>query len=92
MVDITKKHAETLVWKEKAVDVQLAVDMVLMATRDEFDAAYLLSADGDYTGAVEYVRSLGKKVYAASASQGAQLKKVVNSFIRLPADWFDECY
>jgi hypothetical protein len=41
----------------KALDVQLAVDMVVMGTRDENDAAYLLSADGDYTGAVDYMRS-----------------------------------
>lgn len=93
LVGLAKKHEKTIVWKEKAVDVQLAVDMVVMATRDEFDAAYLLSADGDFTGAVEYVRSLNnKKVYAASPSQGAQLAKAVNSFIRLPHEWFNDCY
>ncbi len=92
LIALAKKHAETLVWKEKAVDVQLAVDMVVMATRNEFDAAYLLSADGDFTGAVNYVRSLGKKVYAASAQHGAQIANAVNSFIRLPATWFNDCY
>jgi uncharacterized LabA/DUF88 family protein len=82
-----------LVWTEKAVDVQLAVDMVTMATRDEYDCAYLLSADGDFTGAVDYVRSLGKKVFAASPLHGAQIAKVVNTFIPLKAAWFDNgCY
>ena len=33
----------------------LATDMVAMACRKEYDAAYLLSADGDYTHAVEFV-------------------------------------
>jgi uncharacterized LabA/DUF88 family protein len=70
----------------------LAVDMVSMSHRDDFDAAYLLSADGDFTPAVEVVRSNGKKVYAASPDAGAQLAKVVNSFIRLDLSWFDACY
>jgi uncharacterized LabA/DUF88 family protein len=90
--DIGKRHAGTLVWTEKAVDVKLAVDMVVMATSDQYDAAYILSADGDYTGAVDYVRGIGKKVFAASLSHGAQLAAVVNTFIPLKSEWFDDCY
>ena len=75
LISIAKKHAKTLVWHEKAVDVQLAVDMVVMATRKDFDAAYLLSADGDFTGAVDYVRSLGGKVYAASPMHGSTARQ-----------------
>ena len=70
----------------------LAVDMVVLAERDEFDAAYLLSADGDFTPAAEAVRAHRKKVYAASPAPGAQLAAVVDSFIRLSLDWFDDCY
>ena len=33
---------------EKQVDVRIAVDMVGMAYRSEYDVAYLLSADGDF--------------------------------------------
>jgi hypothetical protein len=44
LIDIAKEHVKTIVWKEKAVDVQLAVDMVVMATGGDFDAAYLLSS------------------------------------------------
>jgi uncharacterized LabA/DUF88 family protein len=66
--------------------------MVVMADRDEYDAAYLLSADGDFTGAVEHVRTLGKKVYAACPGHGAQLARAVNSFIHLSTGWFDGCY
>ena len=57
---------------EKAVDVMLAVDLGLMAERGGFDTSYLLSADGDFTPAVEAARSSGKKVFAVSASQGAK--------------------
>jgi uncharacterized LabA/DUF88 family protein len=81
--DIVRKHRNIQVMVEKAVDVMLAVDLVVMAERDLFDAAYLLSADGDFTPAVEAVRKHGKKVYVVSPSSGAQLARVANSFIKL---------
>jgi uncharacterized LabA/DUF88 family protein len=90
--DLAKRHHEATVFVEKAVDVFLAVDLVTMAINDIYDAAYLLTADGDYTPAVAEVRKLGKKVYAASPMSGAQLAKAVNSFIRLPAEWFADLY
>ena len=49
---------------EKRVDVSLAVDMVSMAINQEYNVAYLLSADGDYVPAVEAVRSTDRKVLA----------------------------
>lgn len=63
-----------------------------MAMGDAYDAAYLLSADGDYTPAVEATRRLNKKIYAASVLRGAELAKAVNSFIPLDAKWFSDCY
>jgi uncharacterized LabA/DUF88 family protein len=92
LMDIAKKHAVLDVMVEKAVDVMLAVDLVMMAQRDEFDAAYLLSADGDYTPAVVATANVGKTVYAFSPAAGAQLGRVVKAFIRPKADWFDDCY
>jgi uncharacterized LabA/DUF88 family protein len=92
LLAIAHRHRVTSVIVEKAVDVMLAVDMVVMAERNQFDAAYVLSADGDYTHAVAAVRSLGKKVYAASPLSGAQLAAAVDTFIRLPGLWFDECF
>lgn len=89
---IARTHRTTETYVEKAVDVMLAVDLVLMAERDEFDAAYLLTADGDYTPAVNAVREHGKKVYVASCNRGAQLAARADSFIRLDAAWFSDCY
>ena len=77
---------------EKAVDVALAVDMVRMADRNEYDVAYLLAADGDYTPAVEAVMGGGKKVFAAALEPGAELAKVVYRFIPLKKDWLTDCY
>jgi uncharacterized LabA/DUF88 family protein len=92
LLALARRHQRATVMVEKAVDVMLAVDMVVMAERDEFDAAYLLSADGDFTHAVGAVRSAGKRVYVASPSSGAQLASVANAFIRLHRGWFDDCY
>jgi uncharacterized LabA/DUF88 family protein len=90
--EIARRHVDTTVFVEKAVDVFLAVDFVTMAINDAYDAAYLLTADGDFTPAVAAGRKLGKKVYAASPMHGAQLAKAVQSFIHLPTTWFSDCY
>jgi len=90
--DISRRHYQSVVFVEKAFDVFLAVDFVTLAMNDVYDAAYLLSADGDFTPAVEAARKLNKKVYAACPLPGAKLAKTVNSFIRLSASWFDDCY
>ena len=92
LVALGNANEFTEVRQEKAVDVALAVDMVMMAQRDEYDVAYLLSADGDFTPAVTAVRGLGKKVFAASPAYGAQLKGSVNTFIRLAPEWFADCF
>jgi uncharacterized LabA/DUF88 family protein len=83
-----RRHLRTTVLKEKAADVFLAVDLCRLAIEDAFDAAYLLSADGDYTPAVELVRARGKKVFAASPMQSGALSTVVNAYIPLTAAWF----
>jgi uncharacterized LabA/DUF88 family protein len=92
LMGLARRHELFPVTVEKAVDVMLAVDMVVMAERDEYDAAYLLSADGDLTPAVRAVRDRRKKVYGVSPAYGAQLGAAVNSFIRLDRVWFEDCY
>jgi uncharacterized LabA/DUF88 family protein len=92
LMAIAAKHADETVLVEKAVDVMLAVDMVTMAVSDSYDAAYLLSADGDLTPAVSDARTRAKKVYVASPGSGAQLAAVANAFITLEPDWFSDCY
>lgn len=92
LVEIASTHAETTVMVEKAVDVMIAIDMVVMAERDEYDTAYLLSADGDLTPAVEAVRASGRRVFVASAASGARLAGACNSFLRLRVAWFDDLF
>jgi uncharacterized LabA/DUF88 family protein len=91
LVQLAQKHRQVMVTQEKAVDVLLAVDLVLMAHNDEYDAAYLLTADGDYTPAVAAVRELGKKVYCASPSKGAQLAAASTVYIPIKSGFFADC-
>jgi uncharacterized LabA/DUF88 family protein len=90
--DLARRHQLVSLLKEKAADVLLAIEMYRLAVEDAYDAAYLLSADGDFTPAVEAVQALGKKVYCASPLFSARLKSVSNAFIPLPKEWFKDCY
>lgn len=86
-------HAHTFVLKEKAADVMLAVDMIRLALDAQFDAAYLLSADGDFTPAVEAVKTCNLKVYCASPEPAySSALAAVTTFIPLKQDWFKDCY
>ncbi len=92
LMAIAKLHEVVPVTAEKAVDVKLAVDMVMMAQRAEYDAAYLLSADGDFTPAVAAVLALGKKAFVASPAKGAQLAAAATTYIPLKTDFFADCW
>ena len=92
LMSIATRYNQSEILVEKAVDVMLAVDMVIMAERNEYDAAYLLTADGDFTPAVNAVKCLSKKVYAASLNSCAQLGIVCDTFIHIKPEWFTDCY
>lgn len=92
LVALGRRHESAPVLVEKGVDVMLAVDLVVMAERDEFDTACLLTADGDYTHAAESVKHHDKRVFAVSASHGAQVAREVHSSIHVDLAWFADCY
>lgn len=92
LVAMVRDHQKVEEYREKGVDVRLAVDMYRLANEDRYDAAYLLSADGDYTPAVEAVQDLGKTVYAVCPNFGSALNRTCKTFINLDSDWFDDCY
>lgn len=49
-------------YHEKGVDVQIAVDMVRGAIKDEYDICYLISSDTDLLPAIKDAISFGKKI------------------------------
>jgi uncharacterized LabA/DUF88 family protein len=88
---VATKHRRVAVFREKGVDVALAVDLVRLAHVDAFDVAYLVSGDGDFGPAIEVARAFQKKVIAAGPAIGRRLREAVNVSIRLPNDWFEDC-
>ena len=86
-------HKKMPTYVEKATDVYLATDLIGMAFRDELDAAYILSADGDYTPAVELVTTLGgKDIRRVPETQPSDaLGRVVTKFIPIRRGWLDDC-
>ena len=49
-------------YEEKAVDVKLAINLVMMARNNDYDVAYLVTGDSDLAPAVDMVRQIGKEV------------------------------
>lgn len=92
LVALANKYKKITVTVEKAVDVKIAVDMVKMAIDNEYDTAYLLSADGDFTPTVEVATNQGKKIFAVSIENGAKLASSVHKFIHLDKSWLNDCF
>ena len=83
---------DSVTWVEKGVDVMIATDMVSMAYEGQYDTAYLLSADGDFTHAIKKVRDTGRKVFVASPIPGNEISKAADTFIPLDSRFFDGCW
>jgi uncharacterized LabA/DUF88 family protein len=56
-------------WRQKGVDVLLAVDLVRLAARQAFDVAVLVAADNDFVPAVDAVLEMGPQVEVVTACQ-----------------------
>jgi len=83
--------AELEGYVEKLTDVNIAVDMLIMAVENKYDTAILVSGDADFVPVVRIVKSMkGKKVQVAAFENSLRkcyhLKNEASSFIRL--DWY----
>nr|AQS29470.1 hypothetical protein [uncultured archaeon]AQS29498.1 hypothetical protein [uncultured archaeon] len=80
---------------EKATDINLALDLVLDAVDNKYDKAYLISNDGDFSGAVsEIIKRFNKKiVYVAVGNRKTisyHLMKVASSTFKITKDFINE--
>jgi uncharacterized LabA/DUF88 family protein len=90
-----RKRDGKIYYVEKATDVNLALDLVLDAQSNEFDEAFLISNDGDFSGAVKAVRERFSKeaTYIAVGNNkmiSYHLKKVASKTIRINEDFIEE--
>ena len=70
----------------------IAADLVERAYRDEYEVAYLLSADSDFVPPIRTVCRLGKKVFVVSPRHGHELRKAATGYLTTPHEWFDGLY
>ena len=70
----------------------IATDMIYMARNDEYDVAYILTADGDFSPVIEKVREAGKKVFVASPVHGNEIGKAADVFIFMERGHFQGCW
>lgn len=80
---------------EKATDVNLALDLALDAQKGIYEEAYLISNDGDFSGAVTSAIKFGKKViYVAIGNKKSishHLKKVASRTFYISKEFIKDC-
>ncbi len=69
--------------REKGVDVQIAIDLVIGAIENIFDTAIVVSSDTDLIPAIKYIRSKGKKVEYVGFSNAPSIGMIKESDDRI---------
>ena len=90
-----RKRDGEIYFVEKATDVNLALDLVLDGQSDEYDLAYLISNDGDFSGAVKAVIERFEKeiVYVAIGNNrmiSHHLEKLSTKTFRVGQDFIED--
>ncbi len=80
---------------EKATDVNLALDLVLDGQAEEYDEAFLISNDGDFSGAVKAVierfkRKVNYVAIGTNKSISYHLKKVASKTLKITKEFVSE--
>lgn len=87
-----RKRDGEVYFVEKATDVNLALDIVLDAQANEYDEAFLISNDGDFSGAVKAVIERFEKeiIYVAIGNNKTishHLKKMASETLKVDEDF-----
>ncbi len=69
--------------REKGVDVQIAIDLVIGAAEDIYDVAIIVSSDTDLIPAIRYVKSRGKIVEYVGFSNTPSIGMIKESDARI---------
>ena len=69
--------------REKGVDVQIAIDLVIGAVENSYDTAIIVSSDTDLIPAIRYIKSKGKTVEYVGFSNAPSLAMIKESDNRI---------
>ncbi len=89
-VQLDPINPSTYIHVEKETDVNIATDLLTKAFFNAYDTAVLVSADSDYSKAVECVKFLGKVVELAVTKnqKAAKMKYLADSYIEMDREFF----
>jgi len=90
-----RKRDGEVYYVEKATDVNLALDIVLDAQANVYDEAYLISNDGDFSGAVNAsIERFNKEIsYVAIGNRNSisyHLKKVASKTLKIDEKFIED--
>lgn len=77
---------------EKQVDSMISADLVELAYRDEYEVAYLLSADSDFVPPVRAAIRHGRSVFIVNPRPGHELRQAATGYLKIAPDWFEGLY
>jgi len=90
-----RKQDGKIYFIEKATDVNLALDLTLDAQKGLYDESYLISNDGDFSGAVKAARDFDRKItYVAIGNKKSisyHLKKVASKTLSVTEKFLEDC-
>lgn len=81
------------VLEEKETDVNIAIQMVKGAIKDEYDTAFLITADSDQVPTIKLVKDIGKqvRVLIPVRRQANELKRVSDRSEQISIDKLSNC-
>ena len=80
---------------EKGIDVKLATDMLVHATRGNYNVAILVSGDADFKDALQPVKDFGHHVEVAlfdPLGSSRELREVADRVIRIDKGFLEGCW
>jgi uncharacterized LabA/DUF88 family protein len=90
-----RKRDGEVFYVEKASDVNLALDLVLDAEKEIYEESYLISNDGDFSGAVKAAKNFGREIiYVAIGDKKSishHLKKVASRTFYITKNFISDC-
>ncbi len=88
-----KSESKISTYKEKGVDVKLAIDMLTHAANKNFDTAILVTGDGDFVEAVEAIKKFGLHVeHAYFKDMSRALQQSCDKSIILTEEFLKDCF
>lgn len=94
LVRLQKRMIEgKLVYVVKGDDIHLATDMIVLASKNAYDTAVLVSGDGDFVPAVRAVQEMGKRVenYYFKSGHSWHLRQTCDNSVLMDKDFIMKC-